>query len=133
MACGSKHDSGSSNAPAIRSTAVSFGSRTSTSKTVPAVSPAATSCAVMSRTVLRQGMAIILLPTLRSLRCAARVPLPKFVPTCGTLACKLLVQLDRHLSSDLDDAASRNVEVVGRIVGGPRQGDKESILPVRHP
>ena len=51
MVAGSNDESGTSTAPGKRSTAVSFGSRTSTNTTRPSFNPRATSSAVRSRTL----------------------------------------------------------------------------------
>jgi hypothetical protein len=40
--------------------------------------------------------------------------------------------LDGHLRSHLDHPAARNLEIIGRIIGGTAERYEEVILPARH-
>src|ERR1700680_4228380 len=40
--------------------------------------------------------------------------------------------LDGHLRSHLDHPSARNLEIIGRIIGGTAERDEEGILPARH-
>src|ERR1700677_4176854 len=41
--------------------------------------------------------------------------------------------LDRDLRSHFDHTAGRNLEIIGRVIGGAAQRDEQMILPARHP
>src|SRR5262249_38070862 len=124
----SKQDSGTSTEPGIRSSAVSFGSRTSTRIIRPASSPCATSSGVRSRTESRLNTNDIT----RLPKNQIAAPLPQSLRQRARKSSALHSDLDRHLGPDLDDAPSRDLEIVGRIVGCARQRDEQAVLPARH-
>src|SRR5262249_1514556 len=65
----------------------------------------------------------------------ARRRLPPPGPRCGgsrTLSAGYGLPLNAHLSSDLDDAVSRQMKIAARIVGVPGKQNKHPILPSRH-
>src|SRR5215471_13685585 len=115
---GSKVDSGARTEPGIRSIAVSLGSRTSTSRISPAARPFATSSGVRSR---------ISPPPNRPY-----IPASLSMPVGEPASASPTKSLHGHLRADLDHPAGRNLEIVGRVVGGAGERDEQTILPGRH-
>src|SRR5580658_9514127 len=129
IVAGSNDESGTSTAPGKRSTAVSLGSRTSTSTMRPAFTPSATSCGVKSRTLCPLPGWSAIMPSSRTALCGNNLRQP-----CGESSENFVRawRLDGHLGADLDHPIGRNLEIIGGIVGRAGERDEEPVLPAWH-
>src|SRR5262249_12670231 len=84
----------------------------------PAASPFATSSGVRSR---------ISPPPNRPY-----IPASLSMPVGEPASASPTKSLHGHLRADLDHPAGRNLEIVGRVVGGAGERDEQTVLPGRH-